>query len=53
MSVVKVTTPMSFNSLGHPYKGGLYDPALGKYRSDPLFIVLVFNNFLVSHVLYY
>jgi DNA-directed RNA polymerase I subunit RPA1 len=31
LSEVKVTTPLSFNALGHPLKGGLYDPALGAY----------------------
>lgn len=30
LSVIKIRTPMSFNVLGHPLKGGLYDPALGK-----------------------
>ncbi|XP_071449900.1 DNA-directed RNA polymerase I subunit RPA1 isoform X2 [Hetaerina americana] len=29
LSVLKVTTPLSFNSLGHPVSGGLYDKALG------------------------
>ena len=31
LSEVKITTPLSFNALGHPLKGGLYDPALGMY----------------------
>lgn len=31
LSVLKITTPLSFNSIGHPLKCGLYDPALGKY----------------------
>jgi len=31
---VKITTPLSFNALGHPLKGGLYDPALGMYISE-------------------
>ena len=30
LSVVKICTPLSFNILGHPLKGGLYDTALGK-----------------------
>lgn len=30
LSVAKIRTPLSFNILGHPLKGGLYDPALGK-----------------------
>ncbi|KAL1129002.1 hypothetical protein AAG570_013534 [Ranatra chinensis] len=29
LSVVEVVTPISFNVLGHPLPGGLYDPALG------------------------
>ncbi|KAK0161163.1 hypothetical protein PV327_009665 [Microctonus hyperodae] len=29
LSVTKICTPLSFNILGHPFKGGLYDPALG------------------------
>uniref|UniRef100_A0A0A9YLI0 DNA-directed RNA polymerase subunit n=2 Tax=Lygus hesperus TaxID=30085 RepID=A0A0A9YLI0_LYGHE len=29
LSVVKVITPLSFNSLNHPLPGGLYDPAMG------------------------
>lgn len=33
LSIVKITTPLSFNALGHPLKGGLYDPALGMYPS--------------------
>lgn len=29
LSVTKIRTPLSFNILGHPLKGGLYDPSLG------------------------
>uniref|UniRef100_A0A1B6D164 DNA-directed RNA polymerase subunit n=1 Tax=Clastoptera arizonana TaxID=38151 RepID=A0A1B6D164_9HEMI len=29
LSVVKICTPLTFNALGHPLAGGLYDPALG------------------------
>ncbi|EFN81707.1 DNA-directed RNA polymerase I subunit RPA1 [Harpegnathos saltator] len=29
LSVTKIRTPLSFNILGHPLKGGLYDPVLG------------------------
>ncbi|GLH02960.1 DNA-directed RNA polymerase I subunit RPA1, partial [Gryllus bimaculatus] len=29
MSVVKVSVPVSFNALGLPMKGGLYDPVMG------------------------
>ncbi|XP_069690249.1 DNA-directed RNA polymerase I subunit RPA1-like isoform X6 [Periplaneta americana] len=37
LSVLKITTPLSFNSIGHPLKCGLYDPALGPVSdsSDP------------------
>ncbi|KAK9309722.1 hypothetical protein QLX08_000714 [Tetragonisca angustula] len=37
LSVTKIRTPLSFNILGHPLKGGLYDPALGPLTesSDP------------------
>lgn len=31
LSVKKITTPDSFNVLGHPLVGGLHDPALGKF----------------------
>ncbi|CAB0006219.1 unnamed protein product [Nesidiocoris tenuis] len=29
LSVVKIITPLSFDSLSHPLPGGLYDPAMG------------------------
>uniref|UniRef100_A0A182J8W8 DNA-directed RNA polymerase subunit n=1 Tax=Anopheles atroparvus TaxID=41427 RepID=A0A182J8W8_ANOAO len=29
ISVTKVTLPRSFNDLGHPLRGGLYDPCMG------------------------
>lgn len=32
MSVAKVITPTTFDSLGHPIPGGLYDPAMGKIQ---------------------
>nr|XP_031847048.1 DNA-directed RNA polymerase I subunit RPA1 [Nomia melanderi]XP_031847057.1 DNA-directed RNA polymerase I subunit RPA1 [Nomia melanderi] len=37
LSVTKIRTPLSFNVLGHPLKGGLYDPSLGPLQesSDP------------------
>ncbi|XP_063994065.1 DNA-directed RNA polymerase I subunit RPA1 [Diachasmimorpha longicaudata] len=37
LSVVKISTPLSFNVLGHPLRGGLYDPSLGPLNehSDP------------------
>ncbi len=31
LSVKKVTNPQSFDALGHPTIGGLYDPAFGLY----------------------
>ncbi|XP_070528847.1 DNA-directed RNA polymerase I subunit RPA1 isoform X2 [Cardiocondyla obscurior] len=34
LSVTKIRTPLSFNVLGHPLKGGLYDPSLGTTRSS-------------------
>lgn len=30
LSVTKIRTPLCYNILGHPLKGGLYDPSLGK-----------------------
>ncbi|XP_015588786.1 DNA-directed RNA polymerase I subunit RPA1 [Cephus cinctus] len=37
LSVTKISTPLSFNVLGHPLRGGLYDPTLGPLdeKSDP------------------
>ncbi|XP_063236510.1 DNA-directed RNA polymerase I subunit RPA1 [Bacillus rossius redtenbacheri] len=37
LSVVRISTPLVFNVLGHPLPGGLYDPSLGPMseRSDP------------------
>lgn len=32
LSVAKIVTPNSFDSLGHPTPGGVYDPALGPIR---------------------
>lgn len=29
MSVKQITNPILFDTMGHPTKGGLYDPALG------------------------
>lgn len=29
MSVAKIITPTTFDALGHPIPGGLYDPAMG------------------------
>ncbi|KAK9892524.1 hypothetical protein WA026_020509 [Henosepilachna vigintioctopunctata] len=37
LSVTKITTPLTFDSLGHPLNGGLYDKSLGPMteKSDP------------------
>lgn len=29
LSVLKISTPLSFTSLGYPCRGGIYDPLLG------------------------
>ncbi|XP_071637710.1 DNA-directed RNA polymerase I subunit RPA1 isoform X2 [Temnothorax longispinosus] len=34
LSVTKIRTPLSFNILGHPLKGGLYDPSLGTTKNS-------------------
>ncbi|XP_012224577.2 DNA-directed RNA polymerase I subunit RPA1 [Linepithema humile] len=34
LSVTKIRTPLSFNILGHPLKGGLYDPSLGPMKNS-------------------
>ncbi|KAL6257208.1 hypothetical protein P5V15_012135 [Pogonomyrmex californicus] len=34
LSVIKIRTPLSFNILGHPLKGGLYDPSLGMIKNS-------------------
>lgn len=39
LSVVSVNNPNSFNVLGHPLRGSLYDPALGKLEIVFLFLV--------------
>lgn len=36
LSVSKIVTPLSFNVLGHPLPGGLYDPALGPLDSNSI-----------------
>lgn len=37
LSVTKIRTPLSFNILGYPLKGGLYDPSLGKIFHSNIF----------------
>ncbi|XP_039302189.1 DNA-directed RNA polymerase I subunit RPA1 isoform X2 [Solenopsis invicta] len=34
LSVTKIRTPLCYNILGHPLKGGLYDPSLGTTRNN-------------------
>lgn len=34
ISVVEVTNPDTFNSLGHPTPGGLYDPRMGPHEDQ-------------------
>ena len=44
LSVKKITTSDSFNMLGHPLIGGLYDPALGNIniKTEIVFIDKIF-----------
>lgn len=48
MSVAKVITPTTFDALGHPIPGGLYDPAMGKFNSQNLK-----KKFLLNFILLY
>ncbi|RZF33469.1 hypothetical protein LSTR_LSTR010125 [Laodelphax striatellus] len=34
LSATKIVTPMTFDPLGHPIPGGLYDPKMGPVRKD-------------------
>lgn len=36
LSVLKVTTPLTFTTLGHTFAGGLFDPAFGSSQSGVL-----------------
>ncbi|KAI8391772.1 uncharacterized protein BYT42DRAFT_642179 [Radiomyces spectabilis] len=36
ISVKQVVNPVLFDTLGHPTKGGLYDPALGPYQKSQI-----------------
>lgn len=36
LSVVKIITPLTFNAIGHPLNGGLYDPCLGPVEKHGL-----------------
>jgi DNA-directed RNA polymerase beta' subunit len=42
LSVKKIITGMTFDKLGHPLPGGLYDPALGK-----IFYSYYYNDFTI------
>ncbi|CAI4231731.1 unnamed protein product [Auanema sp. JU1783] len=34
LSVVRITQTKTFDEIGHPVKGGLYDPAMGPHNTD-------------------
>lgn len=36
ISVKQIVNPVLFDTLGHPTKGGLYDPALGPYQKSQM-----------------
>jgi DNA-directed RNA polymerase I subunit RPA1 len=36
ISVKQIVNPVLFDTLGHPTKGGLYDPALGPYQKTQM-----------------
>ena len=37
LSVKRITSPILFDTLGHPTKAGLYDPALGPLDRNSLY----------------
>ncbi|KAG5460182.1 MAG: hypothetical protein BJ554DRAFT_7803 [Olpidium bornovanus] len=39
-SVRRIVNPQLLDNLGHPAKGGLYDPALGPYSKHHLWVLL-------------
>ncbi|EFN67613.1 DNA-directed RNA polymerase I subunit RPA1 [Camponotus floridanus] len=45
LSVTKIRTSLSFNILGHPLKGGLYDPSLGTTKNFELCSTCGYNSF--------
>lgn len=55
LSVVKVTTPLAFNALGHPLPGGLYDLAMGINSLNVCFYIRNFKrmHFQISVNLYF
>ena len=38
LSVKRITSPILFDQLNHPNKGGLYDPALGPLDRSSLYV---------------
>ncbi|KAI9145359.1 hypothetical protein BKA69DRAFT_1050981 [Paraphysoderma sedebokerense] len=36
LSVKSITNPITYDAMGHPNRGGLYDPALGPVEKDGL-----------------
>ena len=39
LSVVEIVNPLSFNQLGHPVPGGLYDLHMGPFTGKPFYIL--------------
>ena len=39
LSVVEIVNPLSFNQLGHPVPGGLYDLHMGPFTGKPYYIL--------------
>lgn len=53
LSVTKIRTPLSFNILGHPLKGGLYDPSLGKaFYSNTIHYINMFCPITIVFLLF-
>ena len=38
LSVVEIVNPLSFNQLGHPVPGGLYDLHMGPFTGKPYYV---------------
>ncbi|KAI8987844.1 hypothetical protein BDF20DRAFT_814125 [Mycotypha africana] len=45
ISVKQIVNPVLFDTLGHPTKGGLYDPALGPYQKTQICATCSQNHF--------
>lgn len=43
LCVLKITTPLTFDSLGYPIQGGLYDTSLGMLLFIPFLITIKRN----------